>query len=121
MVVGANDIYKIKLLWLNTTLQQPLAYLSLEYHKCASAECNTMQQKIKANKDNKKIDPSDHSLSLSLAVTSRPAARCRMQTHAGFGKWQVATCAPHGADDRMQGVLIGNGGEEGGHKQKPRK
>jgi hypothetical protein len=46
-----------------------------------------MQQKIKANKDNKKFDPSDHSF--SLADTSRPAARSRMQTHAGVGKWQT--------------------------------
>jgi hypothetical protein len=70
MVVGANHIYKIKLL----ALQQPLANLSLEYHKCASAECNTMQQKNQS----KHFDPSDHSLSLSLTRAGQPrAAGCK--------------------------------------------
>jgi hypothetical protein len=86
MVVGANPIYKMKLLAQHDT-STPLADLSLEYHKCASAECNTMQQKNQSKQRKQNFDPSDHSL--SLADTNRPAARSRMQTHAGFGKWQT--------------------------------
>ena len=46
-------------------------------------------KKSKQTKTTKKLTPQTTlSLSLSVADTSRPAARSRMLTHAGFGKWQ---------------------------------
>jgi hypothetical protein len=76
-------------------------------------------KKSKQTKTTKKLTPQT-TLSLSLSRCHESASSALQDANARRLR-QVATCAPHGADDRMQGVLIGNGGEEGGHKQKPRK
>ncbi len=78
-----------------------------------------MQQRINAKNKimkSRTLKPLSLSLSLLTRVGQQRASECKRTQASASGKLSSAR-----ADDRMQGVLIGNGGEEGRHKRKPRK